>query len=70
MTKYLKFETPAQKHAGTLASDFGLENHGLVHLDRVYWNLPVSALYEEAVFRGEGKIVSGGPFVVDNGKQD
>lgn len=68
MTKYLKFDTPAQKHAGTLASDFGLENHGLTHLDRVYWNLPVSALYEEAVFRGEGKIVHGGPFAVNTGK--
>ena len=59
MTKYLKFETPAQKHAGDLASDFGLENHGLTHLDRVYWNLPESALYEEAVFRGEGTIAKG-----------
>ena len=68
MTKYLKFETPAQKHAGVFASDFGLENHGLIHLDRVYWNLPESALYEEAVFRGEGKIVKGGPFLVNTGK--
>jgi len=68
MTKYLKFETPAQKHAGVLASDFGLENHGLGHLDRVYWNLPESALYEEAVFRGEGKIAKGGPFLVNTGK--
>ncbi len=68
MTKYLEFETPAQKHAGDLASDFGLDNHGLIHLDQVYWNLPESALYEEAVFRGEGKIVNGGPFLVNTGK--
>ncbi|NOZ09411.1 MAG: phosphoenolpyruvate carboxykinase (ATP), partial [FCB group bacterium] len=43
-------------------------NHGLVHLDQVFWNLPVPALYEEAVFRGEGNIVSGGPFLVNTGK--
>jgi len=68
MTKYLKFKTPAQDHAGDLKSEYGLKNHGLVHLDRVYWNLPESALVEEAVFRGEGKIVNGGAFLVDTGK--
>ncbi len=68
MTKYLKFDTPAMKHAGDLASDYGLSNHGLEHLDKVFWNLPSSALYEEAVFRGEGKMVEGGPFLVNTGK--
>jgi phosphoenolpyruvate carboxykinase (ATP) len=68
MTKYLKFDTPAQKHADELKSDYGLKNHGLVHLDQVYWNLPESALVEEAVFRGEGKIVNGGAFLVTTGK--
>ncbi|KPJ93619.1 MAG: phosphoenolpyruvate carboxykinase [ATP] [Gemmatimonas sp. SG8_17] len=68
MTKYLEFDTPAVKQATDLASDYKLENHGLVHLDRVFWNLPPSALYEEAVFRGEGHIVHGGPFIVDTGK--
>ena len=68
MTKYLKFDTPAVKHADELASDFRLENHGLVHLDRVFWNIPEPALYEEAVFRGEGKMVYGGPFLVNTGK--
>ena len=68
MSKYLKFETPAQKQATNLKSVYGLKNHGLVHLDRVYWNLPESALYEEAVFRNEGKIVNGGPLLVHTGK--
>lgn len=68
MTKYLEFETPALKHAKELASDFKIENHGLVYLDQVFWNLPESALYEEAVFRGEGKIVNGGAFLVNTGK--
>ncbi|MBE0648924.1 MAG: phosphoenolpyruvate carboxykinase (ATP) [Bacteroidales bacterium] len=68
MSKYLKFETPAQKQAADLKSVYGLANHGLVHLDRVYWNLPESALYEEAVFRNEGKIVNGGPLLVHTGK--
>lgn len=68
MTKYLKFDTPAMKHAGDMASDYGLSNHGLEHLDKVFWNIPSSALYEEAVFRGEGKMVEGGPFLVNTGK--
>ncbi len=68
MTKYLKFDTPAVKHADELASDYKLINHGLSHLDRVFWNLPTAALYEEAVFRGEGNIVNGGPFIVNTGK--
>ena len=68
MTKYLEFDTPAIKHAKELASDYKLSNHGLVHLDQVFWNLPVPALYEEAIFRGEGKMVHGGPFLVNTGK--
>ncbi|MFH1319999.1 MAG: phosphoenolpyruvate carboxykinase (ATP) [Bacteroidota bacterium] len=68
MSKYLKFDTPAQKQAEDLRSNYGLENHGLIHLDRVYWNLPEPALYEEAVFRNEGKIVNGGAFQVYTGK--
>ena len=53
MTKYLEFDTPAAKQREDLKSAFGLDNHGLVYLDRVFWNLPEPALYEEAVFRGE-----------------
>ncbi len=66
--KYLEFETPATKHATNLASEFKLSNHGLINLDRVFWNLPTPALYEEAVFRGEGHIVNGGPLLVYTGK--
>ena len=68
MTKYLEFDTPAIKHAGDLASDYKLSNHGLIHLDQVFWNLPTPALYEEAVFRGEGHTSSGGAFLVNTGK--
>ncbi len=63
--KVLNIETPASKQAGDLASDFGLQNHGLTHLNRVYWNLPVSALYEEAVWRREGLLTAGGPLLVN-----
>ena len=44
--KYLKFKTPAADHAADLRSDYGLKNHGLVHLDTVYLNLPTPALVE------------------------
>ena len=61
--KYLEFNTPAQKQAGDWASDHKLHNLGLAYLDRVYWNLPNEALYEEAIFRNEGHLTTGGAFV-------
>ncbi len=67
MAKYLKINTPAAKEAGDLASDYKLSNHGLTHLERVYWNLPDASLYEEAVFRGEGHMTAGGPLLVNTG---
>ena len=68
MSKYLEFDTPASKEAKELASDYKLANLGFVELDRVFWNLSEEALYEEAVFRNEGKIVKGGPLIVNTGK--
>ncbi|MBF0105421.1 MAG: phosphoenolpyruvate carboxykinase (ATP) [Deltaproteobacteria bacterium] len=68
MSKYLKFKTPALDQALELASRFGLQNHGLSNLDRVYWNLPDAALYEEIVFRKEGAIANSGPVLVNTGK--
>ena len=68
MSKYLKFETPASKHAGEYKSEFGLENHGLKRLEKVFWNLPTPALYEEAVFRNEGHMTYGGPLLVTTGR--
>ncbi len=66
--KYLEFNTPASKEEKELASDYRISNHGFSNLDRVYWNLPESALYEEAIFRNEGHMSAGGPFVVKTGK--
>ena len=68
MSDYLNVAPPAQKEAGLAASLFGLENHGLSRLQRVYWNLPDAALYEEAVFRREGRVAAEGPLVVSTGK--
>lgn len=68
MSKYLEFNTPASKEAMELASDFRLKNQGLEYLDRVYWNLPDSALYEEAIFRNEAKLSSQGALLVKTGK--
>jgi phosphoenolpyruvate carboxykinase (ATP) len=68
MNNLLDIRTPAQPHASALKADFGLENHGLANVGHVYWNLPTEALYEEAVFRGEGRITKLGPFVVNTGQ--
>jgi len=66
--KYLEFNTPATKQAMELASDFRLKNQGFKDLDRVFWNLPDEALYEEIIFRNEGHITKQGPILVYTGK--
>ncbi len=68
MNLYLDVQSPAVKEAGKLASAYGLANHGLVNLRRVYWNLPTPALYEESIFRSEGSLSHLGPLVVSTGK--
>jgi phosphoenolpyruvate carboxykinase (ATP) len=68
MNPLLDITTPAQAEAGKLASVYGLQNHGLTNLHRVYWNLSSASLYEEIVFRGEGRISHLGPMVVNTGK--
>lgn len=64
----LNIKTPAQEQAWDLKSDYPLTYHGLSNLNQTYWNLPTEALYEEIVFRGEGKITANGPIVVYSGK--
>jgi len=68
MNNILDIKSPTESQANALACDYGLEHYGLVNLNRVYWNLPSEALYEEAVFRNEGKISRSGPLVVNTGK--
>lgn len=68
MNNILNIKTPAEKYANEIKSDYGIDNHGLINLRKVYWNLQTEALYEEAIFRGEGKISKSGPLVVYTGK--
>jgi phosphoenolpyruvate carboxykinase (ATP) len=68
MNNLFNIRTPAEGQAQDLQSDFGLENHGVTNLRAVYWNLPVEALYEEIIFRQEGKLSHQGPIVVNTGK--
>ncbi len=69
MNQYiLDIKTPAHKQAQSVKSEYGLKNHGLTNLNNVYWNLPTEALYEESIFRSEGKVSHMGPLVVNTGK--
>jgi phosphoenolpyruvate carboxykinase (ATP) len=68
MNNLLNIKTPAEAQALTLKSEYGLENHGIRNLRAQYWNLTTEALYEEIIFRGEGRITHLGPLVVDTGK--
>ena len=68
MNNLLNIKTPAQAEATALKSDYGLESLGLSNLRQAYWNLPVEALVEEIVFRGEAKITHQGPIVANTGK--
>ena len=67
-TYIISVKTPAQDQAQIVKSDYSLSHHGLRNLHNVYWNLPTEALYEEAIFRGEGKLSENGPFVVETGE--
>jgi phosphoenolpyruvate carboxykinase (ATP) len=69
MNNILNIKTPTEKEAGVLKSDYGLENHGLTNLRKIYWNISTEGLIEEAVFRGEGQISHLGAFVVNTGKK-
>jgi len=51
-----------------MSGAYGLESQGFRNLKNVQWNLPASALYEEAVRRGEGQIAKGGALVALTGQ--
>src|SRR5512143_651327 len=68
MNNLLNIKTPAEGIARVRKADYNLSNHGIGNLRLAYWNLPTEALYEEAIFRGEGVTSRGGPFVVNTGK--
>ena len=68
MNNILEVKTPAEASAQARSADFDLSNQGIRDPRLVYWNLPMEALYEEAVFRGEGVTSQGGPFVAHTGK--
>src|ERR671913_1525701 len=46
----------------------GLESHGIKNVARVFWNLSVPSMYEEAVRRREGSISAEGPLVCRTGQ--
>ncbi|MBV6392201.1 MAG: Phosphoenolpyruvate carboxykinase (ATP) [Anaerolineales bacterium] len=68
MGNLLNIKTPAESVAQVRKADFNLSNHGFGNLRLAYWNLPTEALYEEAVFRGEGVTAAGGAFAAHTGK--
>ncbi|OGQ06546.1 MAG: phosphoenolpyruvate carboxykinase (ATP) [Deltaproteobacteria bacterium RIFCSPLOWO2_12_FULL_40_28] len=47
---------------------FSLEKQGILGVKKVYWNLSVPSLYEEAIKRGEAKLAACGPLLCDTGK--
>lgn len=55
------------QYYGTDVGNYGLENHGIKNVDRVYWNLSTPALYEEAIRQRIGSIAHLGPLVVRTG---
>jgi phosphoenolpyruvate carboxykinase (ATP) len=67
MNNLLNIKTPAEAQAKELKSDFGLKNHGISNLRASYWNLPTETLYEEIIFRNEGRLSKSGPVVVNTG---
>jgi phosphoenolpyruvate carboxykinase (ATP) len=68
MSNIYNIKTPAEGQADSIRGDYGLDTLGLTNLRKAYWNLPMEALYEESIFRGEANISRMGPLVVNTGK--
>lgn len=68
MNNLLNIKTPAEPIAQIRKADLNLATIGVSNLRLAYWNLTTEALYEEAVFRGEGVTSRGGPFIAHTGK--
>jgi phosphoenolpyruvate carboxykinase (ATP) len=68
MSNIYNIKTPSEGQAGSIRSDYGLDNLGITNLRKAYWNLPMEALYEESIFRGEASISHMGPLIVNTGK--
>jgi phosphoenolpyruvate carboxykinase (ATP) len=68
MNNLLNIKTPAESVAQLRKADFNLSNHSIGNVRLAYWNLVTEALYEEAVFRGEGVTSMGGSFIAHTGK--
>jgi phosphoenolpyruvate carboxykinase (ATP) len=49
-------------------SSYGLDNHGLLNIKTVYWNLYPAALVEQVLLRQEGDLASQGAVVVNTGQ--
>lgn len=47
---------------------YSLEQHGIVNVHNVYWNLSTPLLYEEAIRRSEARLSHLGPLVVRTGQ--
>ena len=48
-----------------IASNYGIEHHGLTPTGEVHWNLQVPELIERAVQRGEGRLSAHGAVVTE-----
>jgi len=55
------------REQGARLSKYGLDHHGIVNVNDIYWNLSSPALYEESVRRREGLVGHLGPLVVRTG---
>jgi phosphoenolpyruvate carboxykinase (ATP) len=56
------------QNEGWNPSTYGVEEHGIENVSRVYWNLPAPALYEHATQRKEGVVAHNGALVCSTGK--
>lgn len=54
--------------SSSIRSHWGLEQQGISHTGRQFWNLSTPALYEESIRRREGLLSDHGAFVVQTGQ--
>ncbi|WP_319532964.1 phosphoenolpyruvate carboxykinase [uncultured Cohaesibacter sp.] len=55
------------KQFGTINESYGVDKNGLQNLEAVHWNYRYPKLVEEALARGEGRLIHGGALAVNTG---
>ena len=68
MSDVIMLKSPGEPLAHSRKPDHDLSRQGINSFRLAYWNLTTEVLTEEAIYRREGSVASGGPLIAHTGK--